>query len=142
MAYGRGCVPSAPVSFKPTPAAISVSAIGTSPLAAANRNGVKPSAVDVAGSAPPLSRARATFVCEPATAHINAVPCVATVRAFTSAPSASSTLTTGRLPVRAATMSGVRPLACAALAAAPAASSFSTMVRLAFSAARSRDVTP
>ena len=73
---------------------------------------------------------------------MRAVPSVAAVRAFTSAPCASNASTTGRLPVRAATINGVSPLVRAAFASAPAASSLSTIGRLAFSTARSSGVTP
>ena len=55
-------------------------------------------------------------------AHINAVLLVSAVAALTSAPLLTSACTTSVLPVRAAVISGVRPLVWAESALAPAAS--------------------
>ena len=80
--------------------------------------------------------------CAAATAHISAVAPVSVVAALTSAPCPSSARTTSMLPVRAAIISAVSPLACAALGLAPPASSLSTVAALAFSLARISGVTP
>ena len=73
---------------------------------------------------------------------MSAVSRVAAVAASTSAPWASSALTTSRLPVRAAVMSGARPFVCAAFGSAPASRSRRTTSALAFSHARASGVTP
>ena len=73
---------------------------------------------------------------------MSAVLPVWVVAALTSAPLAMRTRTRSTFPVRDAVMSGVRPLVCATSARAPAARSVSTIIRLAFSAARSSGVTP
>ena len=80
--------------------------------------------------------------CASSTAHIRAVAPVSTAAAFGSAPCRRSARTTSALPVCAAIIRGVRPLACAAFGSAPAASRRSTMPALAFSQARASGVTP
>ena len=70
-------------------------------------------AVETSRSAPCSIKRWTMSVCRPATAHISAVLFVATVAALTSAPRASSSLTTSTLPVSTAVISGVKPLVCA-----------------------------
>ena len=80
--------------------------------------------------------------CDSATAHISAVLVVSVVAALTAAPCTMSASTTSTLPVRAAVISGVRPLVRAMFGSAPAFSNVWTIARLAFSVARSSGVTP
>ena len=142
IANGSTDVPSALGWLTSTPAARSASAVATSPFRAANMSGVKPFTVERCGSAPASSRSRTIPGCASATAHMRALLRVSRVAAFTSAPCPMSVRTTSALPVRAAVISGVRPLARAAFTFAPASTRRRTIGRLAFSAARSSGVTP
>ena len=142
MAYGSACVRSVPVSFTPTPAAISSFAASISPLRAANSSGVKPFDVERCTSAPPSISRRTNSRWPPEIAHISAVASAPVVAALTLAPRATSALPTATLPVRAAIISGVRPLSCARFGLAPASSSRSTIAAFAFSQARASAVTP
>ena len=113
-----------------------------SPFRAANMSGVKPFTVERCGSAPASSRRCTISGCGSDTAHMRALLRVSPVTALTSAPCPTSSRTTSVLPVRAAVISGVRPLACDAFTLAPASTRRRAIGRLAFSAARSSGVTP
>ena len=85
-------------------------------------------------SAPASMSAFAAPALFSAAAHIRAVCPFQPSFAFTLAPWASSTLTAGTLPVRAAVISAVSPSGNAVFASAPAASSFSIDRRVAVDA--------
>ena len=135
-------MPSLPVSFTLTPAAMSSLAISMSPFFAANISGVNPLLLEAWTSARPSTSTLAISGWGSATAHMSAVLLVSVVSALTFAPRASSDLTTSTFPVCDAIMSGVIPLICARFGSAPAFSSRSTILALAFSAARASGVTP
>ena len=93
-------------------------------------------------SAPASINAFAAPALFSAAAHIRAVCPFQPSFAFTLAPWASSALTAGTLPVRAAVISAVSPSGNAVFASAPAASSFSITAASPLTHARYNGVTP
>ena len=113
-----------------------------SPPRAANSSGVKPVRVRKSTSAPCATSSRTLSRCPSPIAHIRAEWPVLPTVALTAAPRASSVSTMLASPVRAAIMSGVRPLAWARSGFAPPAAARSTIAGLAFSHASASGVTP
>ena len=98
--------------------------------------------VRACGSAPRSASRRTMSECCWATAHISAVCPRSRSAAFTSAPWSTSISTTGRLPLRAAPISGVSPMRSVTFAFAPASSRRSTTGASPFLAASHRGVAP